>query len=304
MVIDMHVHIFEEKMWPKRFLDEVREHKKRILPEEEFKRYKMEATIETLIKDMNEAGVDISVCLPIDFAFMCQQEPEISVWRANEYVAEAQQKYPNRIIGFAGVDPQRPNAIEVLERGIKELGLKGVKLYPGNFYPTEEKVAPFIKKIEELKVPVLIHQGTDPHPFSLKYGDPRYIDDLALKYPRLKIVAAHCARGWENLLIKWMVYLPERVWADISGWQYEYGYSKWHFLMDMRYMLDRVPDAIVAGTDWPFLKFAPLPSHKEWFALLKNLTLPKAFLEMGMKQFTEEEKEKLLAGNARRLLNI
>jgi predicted TIM-barrel fold metal-dependent hydrolase len=304
MIIDMHVHMFEEKMWPKQLLDKFLEHKRRILTEEEYKSYKMEARTETLIKEMDEAGVDVSVCLPIDFAFMCHQEPEISIWKANEYVAEAQGKYPDRIVGFVGVDPQRPNAVEILERGIKELGLKGVKIFPGNFYPSEERIATFIQKIEELNVPVLFHLGTDDHPFALKYGDPRYIDDLALKYPRLKIIAAHLARGYEELLIKWMVYLPDRVWADISGWQYEYVYSKWYFLMQIRYVLDRIPNAIVMGSDWPFLKTVPFPSEKEWVEALKNLSLPKAFLDMGMKQFTEEEKIKVLGTNAKRLLNL
>lgn len=304
MIIDAHVHIFEEKMWPKEFLDAIREHKKRILPEEEYKRYKMEAKTETLIKDMDEAGIDMSVCLPIDYAFLCDQEPEISAWKANEYVAEAQDKYPNRIIGFAGVDPQRPGATKLLEKGVKEWGLKGVKIYPGNFYPTEEKIAPFMKKIEELGVPVLFHQGTDPHPFALRYGNPVYLDDLMLKYPRLKVIAAHCARGWEGLLAKWIAYLPDRAWTDLSGWQYEHAYSPWSFLMQMRYLLDRIPNAVLMGTDWPFLRFAPLPSHKEWVELLKNLTLPKGFLDMGMRQFTEEEREKVLGGNARKLLNV
>ena len=304
MIIDMHVHIYEEKMWPKSFLNSIREHKKRTLPEEEYKRYKLEATVETLIKDMDEAGINVSVCLPIDFAFVCDEEPEISVWKANEYVAEAQERYPSRIVGFVGVDPQRPGSLQLLEKGIKEWGLKGVKIYAGNFYPSEARIARFMQKIEELDVPVLFHQGTDPHPFGLKYGDPIYLDELMLRYPGLKVIAAHLARGWENLLVKWLAYLPGRAWADISAWQYECAYSNWHFLMTMRYVMDRIPNQVMMGSDWPALKFAPLPSHKGWVELLKNLQLSTACLEMGMKQFTEEEKEKILGGNARKLLNL
>ena len=304
MIIDMHVHIFEEKMWPKSFLDAIREHKKRILPEEEYKRYKLEAKIETLIKDMDEARIDVSVCLPIDFAFMCDEEPEMSIWKANEYVAEAQDKYPSRIVGFAGVDPQRPGAVALLEKAVKEWGLKGVKIYAGNFYPTEERIATFMKKVEDLNVPVLFHQGTDPHPFAVKYGNPEYLDDLMIKYPRLRIIAAHLARGYEALLVEWAAYLPNRLWTDVSGWQYQCAYSPWYFFMQMRYLLDRIPNAILMGSDWPALKFAPLPSNKGWIDLFRNLTLPEGFLAMGMRQFTEEEKEKILGGNARQLLNL
>ena len=304
MIIDVHVHIFEEKMWPKRFLDEIYEVKRRTLSREDFKRYSITATTEALIKDMDAAGVDVSVCLPIDFAFMCQQEPEVSIWRANEYVAEAQAKYPKRIVGFAGVDPMRPGAVDLLERGVKELNLKGVKIFPGWYYPTEERIAPFIQKIEDLGIPVLFHQGADPHPFVVKYGDPRYVDDLLLKYPRLKVIAAHCARGYEDLLVEMIAWRPNRIWADISALQYEHVQSSWHFLMKMRYLLDRVPNAVVTGTDWPFVKNAPCPTHKEWFDLLRNLRLPQAFLDMGMRQFTEEERGKFLGENARKLLNL
>ena len=303
MIIDAHVHIFEEKMWPKRFLDEIYEHKKTILSEEDFRNYKAEATIETLIKEMDEAGVDISVCLPIDNAFLCDEEPEIGIWRSNEYVAEAQAKYPDRIIGFFGCDPFRPDSIDMLERGINELGLKGVKLFPGWFYVSDEKIDSYMTKIEDLDVPLLIHQGTDPLPYKVKYGDPRYLDDLNLKHPRLKIIAAHIARGWENLLIQMRVYRPKNIWTDVALQQYEIAYSYWHFLLQMRYVLVRVPVAVFFGSDWPFVKTAPFPSEKEFVDIFKNLTLPQACLDMGMKQFTEEEKRKILGENAQKFLN-
>jgi len=304
MIIDVHTHIFEEKMWAKKFLDELRAIKKKTLTPEGYERYTIGAKTEALIKDMDSAGIDVSVCLPIDFAFMCQQEPEISIRKANEYVAEAQQKYPDRIVGFCGVDPMRADAIDILEWGVKELGLRGVKIFPGIFYPNEERVAPFMQKIEELNVPVLFHQGADPLPYVLKYGDPRYIDDLLLKYPRFRVIAAHLARGYGDLLFEMAAQRPGRLWMDVSTCQYEFHYSKWHLLMRLRLLMDRLPNAVLLGTDWPFIKNPPLPSHKDWLDFLRNMELPKSFLDMGMKQFTKEEKEKLLGENAKSLLNL
>lgn len=303
-VVDVHVHIFEEKMWPRKFLNSLYAHRKKIFSAEEFKRYKAEAKAEILIKEMDEAGVDISVCLPVDFAFMCQEEPEISAWKANEYVAEAQARYPGRIIGFFGCDPMRPGAVEMLEKGIKKLGLKGVKIFPGWFFPTDERIASFIQKVEELSVPVLFHSGVDPHPFVVKYGHPQYLDDLLLKYPKLKIIAAHVSRGWGELLIQLMVYRPGNLWTDLATMQLETMYSHWHFLTQMRYVMDRVPDATLFGSDWPFLKSGAFPSAKGWVDVIKTLKLPQARLDMGMKQFTGEEKEKILGGNAQKLLNL
>jgi len=304
MIIDFHVHISEEKMAIKKWREKIYEHRKRILSEEEFKKFRIDGRVETLIEDMDKAGVDVSVCLASDLAFLTQEEPELSFMKLNEYIAEAQIKYPGRIVGFFGVDPFRPGAVNLLEKGITELGLKGVKLLPGWYYPTEERIAPFMEKIEELGVPALIHAGTDPHPFLVKYGDPRYLDDLLLKYPKLKIIAAHWARGFEQLLNQMLYFRHGRLWADISGWQFEYKFSRWHFLFQMRYFLDRFPDAILLGSDWPMISSAPFTTMKEWVEIIKNMELPQACLDMGMQQFTSEEKNKILGGNAQKLLNL
>jgi len=304
MIIDVHVHVFEEKMWSKKFLDGVYEVKRKTLTPEQFEKYSLEATPDMLIRDMDAAGVDVSVCLPIDFAFMTRQEPEISIWKANEYVAEAQAKFPDRLIGFVGVDPQRPDAIELLEKGIKDWGLKGVKIFPGMFYPTDERVQHFFRKANEFDLPILFHQGSDPHPFLIKYGNPIYLDELSLKYPNVKAIAAHTARGWNDLLAELMVFRVDKIWTDISGLQYEYTSSKWHFFTNLRYFIDRVPNAILMGSDWPFVKNPPQPSHKEWIQILRDLSLPKVFLDMGMQQFSDEEKNKILGNNAQKLLGL
>jgi hypothetical protein len=304
MIIDVHVHMFETKMMNRKMMTSLYEHKRSILSPDDFKNFKYDGTLKTLIKDMDEAGIDISVCLPIDLAFMTGEEAEVPVWQFNEYVAEAQAKYPERIIGFFGCDPMRPGSVEMLEKGIKELKLKGVKIFPGWFYPSDERVSKFMQKIEELGVPLLIHSGADPHPFSIKFGDPRYLDDVLLRFPKLKMVSAHIAHGFEELFIKMALYRPGRIWTDLAAWQYEHVYSQWHFLTQLRHTLDLIPNAVLFGSDWPLLKSSPFVSQKGWVEFFKNLKLSQPCLEMGMKQFTAEEKRKLLGENARVLLNL
>lgn len=175
MVIDVHVHLFEApealpqvfrdglyRVWEEKFGKEGAEKRRKGLV----------ATVEALIKDMDEAGVDKSVICPLDFGLMCQQEPKISVWKTNEYMAESQRKYPDRITGFVGVDPLRKDAVELLEKGITEWGLQGVKVFPTMYKLTDERIQPFMKKINELEVPLLLHQGVDPLPFLMEYGIP------------------------------------------------------------------------------------------------------------------------------------
>lgn len=304
MIIDFHVHVFEEKSISGKMREEIMAHRRKILSEEQLKQLRKNARIETLLEDMDQAGVDVSVCMGGDMAFLTQEEPELPFMRQNEYIAEAQAKYPKRIVGFFTIDPFRPGAPALLEKGVRELGLKGVKILPSWFSPAEERIAPFMEKIEELDVPVIIHSGVDPLPFLVKYGDPRHLDDVLLRFPKMKIISAHWARGYEQLLNQMLYFRPGRLWADISGWQFEYKFSRWHFLLQMRYFLDRFPDAVLMGSDWPMISSAPFPTTKEWVEAIKNMELPQPCLDMGMKQFTEGEKGKILGGNAQKLLNL
>lgn len=311
MIIDVHTHIFESfgKSFPKVWRDELYQSKVKSIGENAAKKWKesYDGSVEALIKDMNEAGVDKSVALPLDFGIMCKQEPEISVWRANEYVAEAQKKYPDRIVGFVGVDPQRKDAIDLLEKGLIEWGLKGVKIYPSTFRVTDEAIQPFMAKINEFQVPVLIHQGADPLPFIIKYGSPVDLDTLTLKYTRMKIIAAHYASGYEDILTAMLRYKQGTIYADIALMQfYEWQKSPWRFTLHMRNVMDKFPNSILMGSDWPFMRMPPAPSHKGWFDVIRNLKIPEKVVELGLgiKDFSDEEKNKILGENAKLLLNM
>lgn len=309
MVIDVHTHIFESlEAFPERWLDELYRAWETSTGREAAERRKaaLDGSVKALIEAMDEAGVDKSVALPLDFGFMCQQEPKISIWRINEYVAEAQASYPNRIIGFVGVDPLRKDAVQVLDKGVKEWGLKGLKLYTYNHRVTDLAVQPLLQKANELELPVLVHQGSDPLPFVIEYGNPADLDTLTLRYPKMKIVAAHFGRGYEDVLTGILWYKLGTIYADLAGLQFEYWKSQWHFTIQLRYWMDKVPDALVMGSDWPFIKTPPLPTHKEWFDAIKGLEIPKQVLDLGLgiQNFSREEKEMILGENARKLLGV
>jgi len=305
MIIDIHTHVFESpEAFPRSFLQKIFKAKEEQLGSEVFERWKLafDGRVETLIKDMDEAGIDKSAALPLDLGIICQEEPKISIWRSNEYIAEAQSKYPDRIIGFAGIDLRRKDAADLLNKGVTEWGLKGIKLWPNDYYINDESFDPLMKRINDLEIPILTHSGTDPLPYHIKYGNPVDLIDLAKKYPKMKIIAAHLSRGFEDTLIAIMFWNRQAIYADLAAAQYEYWTSRWHLTMELRYLMDKVPNSILMGTDWPFIKFPPLPTHKEWFDFIRNLRIPDAGLSLGMKDFTQEEKDKILGENARAIL--
>ena len=120
----------------------------------------------------------------------------------NDYVAETMERFPDVFIGFATVDPWKgPAAVRELERSVKELGLRGLKLHPIHqaFFPDDEQFKPLFDKCEELGVPVLMHSGyaaagagtPGGGGFKLAHARPiPHIDNVAADHPPLAHAAA------------------------------------------------------------------------------------------------------------------
>src|SRR5919202_3486421 len=80
----------------------------------------------------------------------------------NDELASACRTHSDVFIGFAGVDPWKgERAILELERCVRELGLRGVKLHPGRqaFYPNDRRFFPLYETAVALRVPILFHTG-------------------------------------------------------------------------------------------------------------------------------------------------
>jgi len=151
MIIDAHYHLIVEDWYPEKWWNLVTQ---RYIGR--LKAMGMKATTEdvrknilsgfwdpageNLIKEMDAAGIDKTVILPQDFGLPLG-EPKISIEDQNRAFSEVQKRHPDRIIAFAGVDPRRPGAVELIDKAINEWGLKGVKLHPGTGYHPDGKEA-------------------------------------------------------------------------------------------------------------------------------------------------------------------
>ncbi|NLS75905.1 MAG: amidohydrolase [Chloroflexi bacterium] len=149
--------------------------------------------LETFLLELDVAGLERAVLLPIDTTRTrgCQIY-------SNEQIAELC-RMCDRFIGFASVDPYRPDAPEVLARAVGDLGLRGLKLAPGiqEFYPDDRRFFPLYEKAAELGVPILFHAGMTWEPGAqAKYGHPSRFEDIAHDLPQLNVVLAHLAWPW------------------------------------------------------------------------------------------------------------
>jgi predicted TIM-barrel fold metal-dependent hydrolase len=169
----------------------------------------------------------------------------------NEYCAAYQRDFPDRIVGFASVDPNRPDAADGLKHAIMELGLKGLKLGPiyQHFHPLDEKRAyPVYEMALKLGIPVMWHMGTSfVEKGPLEYTRPIHIDRVALDFPDLRQVIAHLGHPWEADTIV-LIRKQPNVYADISALYYR----PWQFYNSMVLAMEyKVTHKLFFGTDYP-----------------------------------------------------
>lgn len=224
---------------------------------------------------LDSQGVDYAVALA-EISYASTIHPN------NEDVAEFCQGIP-RLIPFCHINPflvGRP--AQLLELCVKDLGFKGLKLHPtfNQYYPNESLIYPVYARAEELGIPVIIHTGSSTLAGSrLKYGDPLCLDDVAVDFPRLRIIQAHGGRGFWYDRALFLTRLHENLYVDVSGLPPQR-------LLSYYPELEKSADKVLFGADWPG------PSVKANIAAIRALPL------------SEVAKNKILGENAAKILGL
>lgn len=150
------------------------------------------------------------------------QAKAVGVWVPNEVVADYVHEHPEKLVGWASVDPTQPDCVEQLEHAVTDLGLQGLKLGPvyQHFDPTDRKHWPLFEKCQQLGIPIIWHQGTTfPSQAKLRWGKPLQLEDVAMDFPDIQMIIAHLGHPWEEDVIALIRKCPN-VYADISAVHY------------------------------------------------------------------------------------
>ena len=114
---------------------------------------------------MDEMGVDMQLICPAPPQIYYNLPVDVGVQAAralNDGIAEYVDKHKDRLVALGGVAMQDGNeAAKELERGMKQLGFKGVEILTNvnGKELSDPAFAPFWKKAEELDALVLIHRN-------------------------------------------------------------------------------------------------------------------------------------------------
>ncbi|MBI2087158.1 MAG: amidohydrolase [Deltaproteobacteria bacterium] len=270
------------------------------------------------LADMDRAGIDMQI-LSLTVPMVYWAEPGLAVTLArlvNDEYAKAAKNYPGRFGGFATLPLQDiDKGIEEMERAILDLGLQGVCIgsnINGKDFDDPE-LRPFFRRAQALKVPIFVHPANvvgaerwGKHRLWNLLGNPfdtaiamakLILGGVLEELPDLTVCFAHGGGAFP--------YLKGRIDHGYTARRESTGeiprlpsaYLRGNIYYDtilhddaaLAYLIAAVgSEKVLLGSDYPYAMgdLDPVPAVKRLKSLLPS------------------ESEKILGGNAARLLNL
>lgn len=246
MIIDTHTHIFPA--WLKDRRHEYL-HRDATFGELYSNPKSKLATVEELIAEMDASGVDMAVLAGIGWS-----DEGLAKYH-NDYLLEAAQKAPNRLVAFCGVHPSWGDRAAKEIARCAGLGAKGVgELHPdtqGFNLGDKTVMSPVMEVIDDLELVLLTH-ASEPvgHSYSGK-GEttPNILMQFINHFPNSAIVCAHWGGG-----LPFYAMMPEvrealkNVYFDCAATPLLYN----EHIFNIASLLIP-PSRILMGTDYPLI---------------------------------------------------
>jgi uncharacterized protein len=173
---------------------------------------------------------------------------------SNDEVAALMQAYPNRILGAASANLLAPmEAVRELRRSVKTLGFRALRLVPWlwNLPPNDRRYYPLFVECVELGIPFCTQVGHTGPLRPSETGRPiPYLDEVALDFPDLVIVAGHIGYPWTAEMIA-LATKYENVYIDTSA------YTVRRYPPELvQYMRGHGRRKVMFGTNYPMITAA------------------------------------------------
>jgi predicted TIM-barrel fold metal-dependent hydrolase len=171
-----------------------------------------ELPVSATVSAMDEAQVDKMLIS----AWLAPGKVMISNDEVAAFVAQAS----GRFIGVGSVDIAHPmKAVREVRRCVTELGFKAIRVLPWlwELAPTDRRFYPVYVACCDLGVPFCTQIGHTGPLMPSEPGRPVYLDQVALDFPELKIVAGHIGYPWTEEAIA-VATKHENVFIDTSAY--------------------------------------------------------------------------------------
>jgi len=242
MITDCHVHIQPVEMFKPAALSVMKKKRANFDEIVEFCR-----SPKKFLHHLDQIGVDRAVLINYVAPELMGFTPEV-----NEFVANYCQQDLKRLIPCGSIDPRHSRSVEQDMEQIVRLGIRMLKvhpphqlLYPNDYLHGVKELGTIYRMAEQNRIPVMVHTGTSIFPGARnKYGDPIYVDDVAVDFPKLRILLAHGGRPLWMQTAFFLVRRHNNVYLDISGIPPK-------TLLTYFPRLEEIADKTLFGTDWP-----------------------------------------------------
>lgn len=242
LITDCHVHIAPLHMCKPQALELMQAKRANFGQIEEFCR-----SPKAFLKFMDTTGIDRAVLINYVAPEVIGFTPGV-----NQFVAEYVKEDPGRLIPCGSLHPRHTTNILADVEQLLRLGIRMIKihpphqlLFPNDYLAGVKELEIIYRAAEANGIPVMFHTGTSVFPGARnKYGDPIYVDDVAVDFPGLKILLAHGGRPlWMDTAF-FLVRRHPNVYLDVSG-------IPPRSLLGYFPRLEEIAHKTLFGTDWP-----------------------------------------------------
>lgn len=225
----------------------------------------VKCTLDELEKQFEKNNIVLSIGMGVDKS---GEYPNTNP----QIIYHGEKIFPPFMMQCLGVDTSvitKENISDVLARfeaKLDEETTAGIKIYTGYqpFYATDDIYKPFYKLAQKYDVPVVFHMGDTANSMGrLKYSHPLIVDDVAVDFPRVKFVIAHCGTPWVADAVE-VAAKNKNVYIDLSGLM-EGKFAAKEQIEHFKPYLDVFRTwfnylgnykKLMYGSDWPLVDFA------------------------------------------------
>jgi predicted TIM-barrel fold metal-dependent hydrolase len=233
LLIDAHVHVTEDGNWFNT---------------------NHNASVERLLREMDQAGIDKSVLLPITGV------------TSNECIRRFCSTYPDRLIGFGAVAFKAGDSEATIEVGvarIADMGLQGIKMHQRwqNVRLDSPEIDALVGAAARRSLPITFcgYQRSRTKDLLLNDLAPYNYDALAKRHPDAKIIIAHL--GGHRALDAYTVAISNpNVYLDASYSLHKFRGTSVY--TDFVYILEHLDRKVLFGSDFPEVS---LPTYTRLF---------------------------------------
>ncbi len=209
---------------------------------------------------------------------------------SNDEMLEAARRNSDVFIPFVMVDVWRERAGAAEAQRLIDAGAKGFKFHPpaGGYYASDQRLYELYEVIAAAKLPALFHTGQTAvgqgsgagGGIRLKYGNPIYLDDVAVDFPDMPIIMAHPSFPWQEEALAVALHKAQ-VYIDLSGWS-----PKYFPPLLVQYANTLLKNKVLFGSDHPMI------TADRWLA------------DFEAASFRDEVRPLILKENAARVLGL